>query len=109
MKSTNDASNTPNISQMVHCSNEEIPNREIEREELIETKPEISKQRSNDTKQEQSGTLEEEPMPLNLTYHQCALCSKKYGSIEHVTKHLSIFHKIGSEFQKALIKIGSFY
>ena len=109
-RSTN-VSDTPSISQKVHYSNKEIPNilgQKIVKDEPIETKPKINEQSSNDAKQKESRTLDEEPMPINLIYHQCVLCKKKYGLIEDVTKHLTFFHKIGSEFQNDLIKSGSF-
>ena len=51
---------------------------------------------------------DQDPLPLNLTYHKCVLCDKKYASMSDVTKHLTIFHKIGPEFQKTFIKTGFF-
>ena len=110
LRSANE-SNTPIISQIFQYSNEEIQNilvKKVVKEEKFEIKPNINELSRNNPKQNQSGTLDEEPMPLNLTYYQCVLCNKKYRLIEDVTKHLTIFHKIGSEFQKDLIKSGSF-
>ena len=52
--------------------------------------------------------LDEDPPPLSIQYHTCIACNKKYGSIEDVTKHFTLFHKISGKLQNTMIQTGSF-
>ena len=86
----------------------EEPN-EDETEIKVEQNQEIKVEQNQDISELKSiGSNDQEPVPLKITFFTCILCLKKYGSLEDVEKHLSIFHKISVKFQKQFIKTGCF-
>ena len=54
------------------------------------------------------GILNQDPVPLKITFYKCILCANKYGSTQDVKTHLENYHKIGDSIRKSFIEQGCF-
>ena len=50
-----------------------------------------------------SGLQNPEPVPLEVEFYKCGLCSKMYGSTQDVETHFEVYHNIGKNIPKSYV------